>query len=465
MHDNEQHTMHMKSKLSARVVWAVAFMLVLSGCDHLLDIEPQQQISDEIALSTPSAVETALVGAYEALANANLYGGDNQMLTDLLGYDGDVAWTGTFSQPRELHAKSILVDNSFVRDQWLISYRGINIANNVLSVLDIFEDAARRDRVAGEAEFIRGLLYFDLATRYGKAWNDGDPNTNLAVPITTEPTRQIGPEQNLPRETVAAVYQRAITDLTSARDKLPPSNGIFADTYAASAILARVYMSQGQWQSAAAEASRVIESGRFDLEDDFEDVFNRTTDIDEYVFAIQVTPQSAHSLNTFYGAPPNGRGDIDITQQHMDRYELIDERRAFFFIDGDGVRRTSKWRFGAAQGMNIPVVRLAEMYLTRAEANFRGGTTIGATPLADVNRIRVRAGLLPLLVLTLDDILRERRLELAFEGHRLFDAKRAQETLNTTPAIPWNHNRLVYPIPEREMDTNPELVQNPGYGG
>lgn len=101
------------------------------------------------------------------------------------------------------------------------------------------------------------------------------------------------------------------------------------------------------------------------------------------------------------------------------------------------------------------------MYLTRAEANLRGGTSIGAAPVEDVNVIRERAGLDPVAAVTIDDVMHERRLELAFEGHRIFDAKRNQETID---GLEWNSPRLVYPVPRRELDANPNLVQNEGYG-
>jgi hypothetical protein len=112
-------------------------------------------------------------------------------------------------------------------------------------------------------------------------------------------------------------------------------------------------------------------------------------------------------------------------------------------------------RFG-----DVPVIRLSEMYLTRAEANVRGGTSVGASALSDVNAIRTRAGLTALSTVTLADVLKERKLELAFEGQALPDAKRLQTAVGT---LAWNSPRLILPIPQREMDVNKKLVQNEGY--
>ena len=120
---------------------------------------------------------------------------------------------------------------------------------------------------------------------------------------------------------------------------------------------------------------------------------------------------------------------------------------------------TTKWRdlYRA-----IPVVRLAEMYLTRAEANFRnGGAPVGPnTPLDDVNIIRNRAGLADLASVSADAIVNERYLELAFEGDRFFTVKRLKLTAN---GHPYDFTKLILPIPQREIDLGNSLPQNPGY--
>jgi hypothetical protein len=100
------------------------------------------------------------------------------------------------------------------------------------------------------------------------------------------------------------------------------------------------------------------------------------------------------------------------------------------------------------------------MYLTRAEANLRNGSTIGAPPVDDVNAVRERAGLSPLSSVTVDDVLRERRLELSFEGNLLHDLKRTERSVGS---LDFDADDLVYPIPQRECDANPEISQNPGY--
>ena len=109
---------------------------------------------------------------------------------------------------------------------------------------------------------------------------------------------------------------------------------------------------------------------------------------------------------------------------------------------------------------NIPVIRLTEMYLIRAESNLRLGTAVGDAPVSDINAIRVRAGLTQLVVVTIGQVLEEREKELAFEGFRLHDYKRTQRAIGSRP---YNSPELILPIPDREMNANPELVQNEGY--
>jgi hypothetical protein len=212
-------------------------------------------------------------------------------------------------------------------------------------------------------------------------------------------------------------------------------------------------------------ADRVISSGAYELEQNYAAVFpfnqsNLNEDVgspDEYVFSMQVTSsQGVNDFNTYFS--PYGRGDIDITEDHLALYEAGDDRLNLFYDDG-GIFRTGK--FDMVYG-NVPVIRLAELYLTRAEANFRLGTAVGAKPVDDINIIRERVGLDDYSMgnLTLEKILTERQLELAFEGQALHDIKRLEGSVGI---FPWDSPKLVFPIPSREIKVNANLTQNEGY--
>jgi len=453
-------------------IWIVlAGLISLVACDSQLDIDPEQNISNDVALSTSENVKATLVGAYDRLGGGYVdnegqrandgyaFGGYNLFEPDLLADNGELRWTGTFEEPEQIWRKRIQVENFDVEETWRISYETINIVNNVLNALEVVNQSDRA-RVEGEALFIRGLVHFELLRLFAQPWSAGNQSSNLGVPIVTQPTDVIDSSVEIARGTVAEGYAQVIDDLTQAESLLPEDNGTFADRYAAAAMLSRVYLQQGDYENARDAANRVIENGPFDLLDDYADCFNNVaTNTAEDVFAIQVSSQDGlNAMNLFY-APDEfgGRGDITILQPHLDLYEAGDERADLFFTDQNGIQRTGKWIeiFG-----NVNVVRLAEMYLTRAEANFREGTTVGDTPLNDVNRIRNRAGLPSLTNLDLNAILSERKLELAFEGHLLHDLKRTQRSVG---ALPFDAPELVYPIPQREIDINPELQQNEGY--
>ncbi len=445
----------------------LSLVLGLSACDKYLNVQPQQSIDQTLALNSAQDVQNVLIGAYNEMGDYYLFGGQFMMMPDLLAATNEMKWGGTYQEPREANNKAIHVDNSFVRDMWQNSYQTINICNNVLVSLDKITDANTKTTVEAEAKFIRGSIYFELVDLWGKTYTDGDPNGNKGVPIVLNPTRGITSQDNVSRSSVGDVYKQVISDLTDAKSKLPESNSFFATTYAASAMLSRVYLMMGDYQNALAEANRVIASGNFSLVKNYLDEFNNGANTTEDIFDMQVNSQDGtNSLQTFYASSSSGdvsnpgRGDITMTQAFMSQFDSTDARFQQFYLSTDGTNYyTHKYDNPFA---NVVVFRLAEMYLTRAECNYRLGSSTGATPLADVNTIRERAGLPDMTAISsVQDILTERKKELAFEGHFLDDIKR---THGSVGSIPWNSTKLVFPIPQREMDANPKLTQNDGYG-
>jgi hypothetical protein len=163
-------------------------------------------------------------------------------------------------------------------------------------------------------------------------------------------------------------------------------------------------------------------------------------------------------LSFYAGAKYQGRKDIRIQTKYTSLYDANDVRGKFTYTDGTN-RYTSKY---TNQFYDTPIVRVSEMYLTRAECNARLGTEVGAAPKDDINAIRSRAGAPALATVTADDAVKERHLELAFEGFRIHDIRRTRGTIGTTN-LPFNANSALFPIPRRELDANKNLVQNPGY--
>jgi len=463
----------MKKIKYAIIAFTAIVMLYNSGCQKQLDIKPQNTIEADQALKTSKDVEGVLIGAYTAAGLRGLYGGRLQSTTDFLADDGDFSYYGTFSDYTELNDKKITVNNIFVEGVWDSGFNTIGVCNTVLANLNLVVSTDKA-RVEGEARFLRGMTYFDLARAFGKAWNDGSPTTNLAVPLVLTPTTTVAGIQKVKRNTVAEIYAQAIADLKIAEANLD-SKSVYASSSAAAAVLARIYLTQENYGAAEAEATKIISSGDYKLVEHFADefqftgqatrVFNTTEDI----FAIQISNQSGfNALNEVYASSDYaGRGETYINQQHFDRYESGDSRADMFTDDPFTTKFNNS--FG-----NVVTIRLAEIYLIRAEARIKKSVPnlIGAA--ADINVVRNRAGLDNTGAITptalLNAVKQERRVELPFEGQRLGDLKRYKETTysvdgdgNHVDTFVWNSPKLVFPIPKRELDANPNLTQNEGY--
>jgi starch-binding outer membrane protein, SusD/RagB family len=445
-----------------KYIFSATMSLMLMSCADRLDVKPVDDVDAISAVQTSSDVEALLVGAYDSMGDGDVLGGNIQRDAELIADNGDIEWGGTFVAPGEIYSKSMLKDNNQAQATWLDSYRTINTVNTVLANLGVVAEA-RKTKVEGEAKLIRAWMHFELVRQYAKTYGDGSPTTNLGVPVVTTPTAKITDANFVKRNTVEEVYQAVIADLTSAETVLPATNLM---KFTAAALLSRVYLMQGNFEAARQAANRVIASGKFTLVPTFDLAFNNATASSEDVFSLRNNDQDfVNELNTFFASSSQqGRGDIIVLDQHLNSYEAADTRGKFFYTSGDVF--TSKWR---SRIVSIPVIRLAEMYLTRAEANFRaGGTALGATALVDVNRIRARAGARALTTVDLASILKERRLELAFEGHWIHDIKRNKQTItkvegNRTLTWAFNSPKLIFPIPLRETDANKNLVQNEGY--
>lgn len=426
-----------------------------AACENLLEIEPAQSISGDLATASEANIENILIGVYEEAGQGATYGGSLQVIADLLGSDVQTTWGGTFLAPAEIANRSILPDNGFVGGFWNNAYETINQANLVIDNIEIVtSDVDKKNRIEGEAKFLRALNYFDLVQHFSSG--------STGVPLRTTGISDYAVDLSINRSDVSAVYDLITSDLTTAYNLLPASNSFFADKYAAQALLARVYLYRGEYENARDAAHDVIENSGHALSSSYANAFNNDEDGEEDIFAFQVTSQTGdNSLITFYASEGNGGrgGDITINDDYVALFSDSDDARASFFYESpeNGRRLTSKYtnQFG-----NVPIIRLAEMYLIRAEANLEAGTSVGESPTDDLNFIRDRAGAESLDDVNKEAILLERERELAFEGFFIYDIRR---TMGSVAGIPYDSPQLTLPIPLSEMDTNPAMVQNPGY--
>jgi hypothetical protein len=384
---------------------------------------------------------------------------------------------------------------------WAAHYNLINRANNVITQSpglpenDEAADQSDVNRLVGEAKFLRALSYFNLVRLYGAPINEveNQPMAGLdfpddaGVPLVTEPTDEIGPDLDVPRSSVEDVYSQIVSDLNDAISRLGngDQDGIRANAPAAQALLAKVRLYQGQWDNAESLASQAIDSDLFSLSDNPTTPFLQGAGNPELIFAVRNLAEDNSGVNAFptsFYLPDElgGRGEMEIVDAFADQFEDGDLRGfggesepggsfgMYEFPSGSGVLHPNKWT-SSSNADDVPVLRLAEMYLIAAEGAARGsGSDADARGYLNTVRERADASPIPNSVTgqdLIDEIIAERRRELAFEGDQYFDIKRLGRPLEsfsgnvvTAPTF-----QRVYPIPSRERDVNENLTQNPGY--
>ncbi|MFB9076524.1 RagB/SusD family nutrient uptake outer membrane protein [Flavobacterium procerum] len=460
---------------SYKYILLFLFTAFLTSCENELEIDPQQSQDSDITLSTEGGITNILNGAYALVADADVYGGRMLVSGDLMAQTGvtattDFRWRGTYGEFRQMYTKTILTDNAFVRQIYKRCYDIINAGNIVIENIDKVKDPDKQARMIAEAKFLKSLAYFDLVRFFAQPYEAGKQNTQLGVIIRPNAIYDYNSDLSKERSTVEEVYALVISGLNDAYDNLPEENSFYPDKYAAKALLARVYLQQQNYEAARDAADEVISDSGRALSNTYAGAFNHDVNQIEDIFAVQITKQTGENeIVVMYASEGNGGrgGDIEIRNTYLDKFtDPNDVRANFNYVNDDNGRLlTSKYtnQFG-----DVGIIRLAEMYLIRAESNFRLGTAVGDTPLNDINLIRSRANATNFILITLDDILAERELELAMEGFAIHDLKRTKGSIDVngdgSVLIPYNDNKLVFPIPLREMDTNGKITQNPGYG-
>ena len=449
-------------------------LLALGACNKKLDVLPQNNITPD-QVTSESDVSALIGGTYSLMQSASAFGEQYIFIADLLAAEDQVDFVGTFTNYKEIANKQQTVNTSIATTIWSNSYQIISNANTVLDKMDLVSDD-NKDEYTGEAEFMRGVAYFMLVNYFAKPYSAGNTGSNAGVPLILAPVYAYDSTKDKPaRATVDAVYQQIIADLTDAGEKLYETNGSYATLYSAKGFLVRVYMMMGDYQKAAETADEIIQSQNYSLITPFENEFNNTDVTSEDIFGILQTNQSNAGtsnggLTTFYrytydadGNNAGGRGDAQINENYFSYFGNTDDR-ADFYSEGSSISGipgfyTNKWlEFYKV----IPVIRLAEMYLSRGEANLlKGGAPVGGvTPLQDINTVRTRAKAGKLTSVDEMSFVDERFRELGFEGDRLWTLKRNKMDVD---GYAYDADELVLPIPQREIDVNSNLEQNPGY--
>lgn len=471
-----------KLKHSGFILVSVAVMLLSSCKKSFLDLNPYTSVSSDIAITNESDMQAALGGTYGNLNSPNLYGRTTPLFADLVA---DNVYISTVNSNRYLDFFQITytVTNTNAQGVWQSAYSTILRANNVIN--SSLQGNENIDQLRGEALAIRGLMYFELVKFFAKPYTV-DPNA-LGVPLilTYDPT--LKPKRN----SVEEVYAQIEKDLTDASNLMTQdkSSGFFTK-YAAKALLARMYQFKGDWSKALSTAEDVINNSGYSLLtlNDVQEFWQTNTDRDdklEVLFEVVFDATNNignSSLPYFYDQ--SGYGDALATESLYNLYSNTDVRKSLFIVGspirGANVKVVNKFpNTGSADKDEAKVIRMSEVYLIAAEAAYQtNNEALARTYLNDVATERDPnfAGYSSSGQNLLNDILLERRKELAFEGHRYWDLARNNLDVtrvnlannypgNVPLTLPTNNFRRIFPIPQAELDANPNIreQQNDGY--
>ena len=430
--------------------------LLVFSCD-VLEPEPQQSLDASSALVDAGSAAGILSGTYSLMQDINYYGLEYILNNDLLA--DNATNEGFFDSQLELDQLAVPNTNLWITNVWPDIYRVISSANLLITQVDSISDPALdRDAVVGEAHAVRALAYFDLLRYFGEHY---DNSSAFGVPIILEPipNNDFNEIPDIPRSSVAEVYDQIISDLNQAIPLIDGSDDTGTMNYwAALSLRARVNLYRQNYDQALADADSVITRGPFVLEPNLNDVFSTTDASAESIFEVEFNEQDQSEYNTYLYR----RDEYNVDSLLLKSFEEGDVR-ANFFTELRNRPRTTKYSDNTNSN-NAKIFRLAELYLIRSEAAVLASGNPNAGT-ADLNVIRNRAGLEDLAAIAtieayVDALQYERRAELNFEGHRFFDLVRlgqAEEVLGIEPF------RRIMPIPRTELQVSEAMVQNPGY--
>ncbi|MCL7986403.1 RagB/SusD family nutrient uptake outer membrane protein [Sphingobacterium sp. lm-10] len=462
------------------IVWST---VLFSGCEKMLEITPRHAIDASDALTSQESITAATNAAYARLREVSLYGRDLIALPDVLA-DNTI---------------NTLAGNRLVREwnnqigshlsNWQHSYYGINQINLVLEALEEFDtDQAYKDGIRGQNLFLRALYYHNLMRAYAydptaivQAQNRG------GVPIMENGSIAVEQIVFSGRSSIEEVYAYIYRDLEEAYDLIPASNNsrapFFASKGAVAALFSRVALYNGDYARVISESEKAMSSGvaNFPNAAQLEASWRSERHPESFFeipFASADNIGSNESLRATYmtrttvgSTAVASHGNVVMSEDLIAQFSANDGRRAFI-QNGLGTVNRSFFeinKFASKNGVpnldNVPVIRYAEVVLNRAEAHAALNQTAAAN--TELNKIRTRANLAAVNLqgdALKAEILQQRRLEFAFEGHRFFDLKRlGLPIVKESETIAFQDLRVLSRIPVREIEININLEQNFGY--
>lgn len=478
----------------------ILFALTLLSCSDFLEQEPGNQTSITELLSTKSGILAALNGTYTTLeasvreerfaVYADMQGGNIKFTPIATGSNrGNLIIPSRIENVYSFQDQAISGDfSSFYRQ----SYSVINQANQILAFVDELDDAtnSEKNQIKAEAFSIRAYAHFLLALVYSQNYNFTPNASHLGIVYNRTTLTESG--VTFPsRETLDNTYNLIIEDIQNAlslytnQSALDGPSQTFFNENNTKAILARVYLNKNDWQNAFDTAREVINTSGVNLtsqENYLSEWENSDVPMTEILLQLSVRRDSGGevggSLSQHFGyQTETSYGDYVATNDLLSLYEPFDIRSQMFLeqslatnMNGELVNTNYYFTRKFQNTPPYPVVRLSEMYLTASEAAFKLNRTDDALNYLNNIRSRANASLISNTTNLLDDILNERRRELAFEGHYFFDLGRNQRSITRNDgclAIVCDLNypspKYVLPIPQENINLNSNLQQNESY--
>ncbi|MEY3432736.1 MAG: hypothetical protein RL131_672 [Bacteroidota bacterium] len=490
----------------------------ISSCRDALVIEPRQSIDATTALTSKDGINAAVVSVYSRFKSVRLYGRDLIAFPEALSDNG----FATNKSGRLLPEANNVYRAHFGDALWSAAYNGINQANLIIETVPGVTAAgitpADKTSWLGQMYFLRALYYFDMVKVFSympgatvAAQDKGGIPLILKGVATSEDALALKPS----RASVDDVYKQIIADLLLAESNLT-TTGLpnFASKTAAQAMLSRVYLYMKDYANAKRWADACIAAAgtRLSSAAAYVGQWRGATHVESLFQFVLATNAENNGVNeslqtsfTTLTAPGNttvtgGFGDLVPSLSLMSELGITltggnttgnfnsvnatiasrssDVRNLLYEpgTTGRGSAKVECTKYIGKNGFinldNLPIIRIAEVYLNRAEAMSTPGSAVfnESAALADVNTIATNRGLTAFSGLTgsalYEEVLRQRRLELAFEGHRFFDLKRLGRDLVKAPhynTVAFTDVRILAPLPTREVDGNKNLVQNSGY--
>jgi tetratricopeptide (TPR) repeat protein len=446
----------MKRNYLIKSIIIIQALAVFSSCKKALTELPNNAIPTSAAITDAGTARAAITGAYDAVQN---YYASNYPTLGTITAD-NVVFNGTLSQYLQLDQNAIPADNVVTVAAYQGIYKAINSANSVIAYVPAVTDplltAAEKNKILGEAYFIRALGYFDLARGWG------------GVQLQLNPTTSLSGLKGVKRSTLDQTYDQVLADLTKAEPLLPDdaTTRNRAQQSTVRALRARLHLYRGQWADAENYATQVINNSKYTLVKPYKSFFTAPFLSAESVFELTFTANDKNSFwNLWYPSSFGGQFTLkpsDAIVAGLNDPAVGGTRNAL-------IAGTAPSVYGALYNTSATstdpsyVIRIAELYLIRAEARAQQNNLTGA--LQDLNAVRGRAEVPNSTSKTQAEIIQaiedENSVEFAFESHRWFDlvrTGRAGAVLGLT-----NKDFWLFPIPLSDVLSDPDVTQNPGY--